>query len=230
MDEERKTILIVEDEWKIARFLQMELEHEGYSAVIEVNGRMALGRIIQEPYDLILLDLMLPGMNGMEICKRVREVTEVPIIMLTARDAVEDKVEGLDTGADDYITKPFAIEELLARIRSVFRKRSSADPTAATPELQVKDLTLYPDSFEVKVAGQVVELTKREYELLEYLLLNKNIVVNREQILETVWGYSYLGDSKVVDVYIRHLRSKLDECFGQQYIRTVRGVGYVVKD
>lgn len=230
MSEARKSILIVEDEWKIARFLQMELEHEGYAAVIEVNGRMALGRIVQEEFDLVLLDLMLPGMNGMEICQRVREVSAVPIIMLTARDGVDDKVSGLDSGADDYLTKPFAIEELLARIRAVFRKHTAPDAPVTSAELQVKDLVLYPERFEVEVSGQQVELTKREYELLEYLLLNKNIVVNREQILEKVWGYSYLGDSKVVDVYIRHLRSKLDECFGQQYIRTVRGVGYVVKD
>lgn len=230
MSKELKSILIVEDEWKIARFLQMELEHEGYQAVIETNGRVALGRIVQEAFDLVLLDLMLPGMNGMEICQRAREISAVPIIMLTARDGVEDKVKGLDSGADDYLAKPFAIEELLARIRSVFRKRSVPQEPQASPEIKVKDLVLHLERFEVTVGEQPIELTRREYQLLEFLVLNKNIVVNREQILEKVWGYSYPGETKVVDVYIRHLRSKLDERFGQQYIRTVRGVGYVVKD
>ena len=230
MNSVRKSILIVEDEWKIARFLQLELEHEGYSISIEANGRAALGRIIQEHYDLVLLDLMLPGLDGLEICQRVREVSQVPIIMLTARDSTDDKVQGLDIGADDYLTKPFAVDELLARIRLAFRKHSLTNQPVANLELRVKNLVLNPESFEVKVDGQLVELTKREYDLLEYMVLNKAIVLRREQILEKVWGYSYFGDTKVVDVYIRHLRSKLDECFGQQFIHTIRGVGYVVKD
>jgi len=225
-----KSILIVEDEWKIARFLQLELEHEGYVTSIEANGRTALERIIQGHYDLVLLDLMLPGLDGVEICQRVREISSVPIIMLTARDSIEDKVQGLDTGADDYLTKPFAVDELLARIRVVFRKQSLTNQPAASLELRVKNLVLNPERFELRVDGQLVELTKREYDLLEYLVLNKHIVMRREQILDKVWGYSYFGDTKVVDVYIRHLRSKLDECFGQQYIHTIRGVGYVVKD
>ena len=230
MDAASKSILIVEDEWKIARFLQLELEHEGYAISIEANGRAALGRIIQENYDLVLLDLMLPGLDGLEICQRVREVSQVPIIMLTARDSTDDKVQGLDIGADDYLTKPFAVDELLARIRVAFRKHSLAAQPAANLELRVKNLVLSPEQFEIRVDGKLVELTKREYDLLEYLVLNKSIVLRREQILEKVWGYSYFGDTKVVDVYIRHLRSKLDECFGQQYIHTIRGVGYVVKD
>lgn len=231
MEFDSKKILIVEDEWKIARFLQMELAHEGYNADIEADGRLALSKIVQESYDLVLLDLMLPGMDGMEVCRRVREVSNIPIIMLTARDTVDDKVSGLDTGADDYLTKPFAVAELLARIRSVWRKQSAETAAAASAaELRVKNLALYPDRFQAMVDSTEIELTKREYELLEYLVINKNIVMNRERILNDVWGYSYYGDSKVVDVYIRHLRAKLDERFNEPFIRTVRGVGYVVKD
>lgn len=230
MTENSKKILVVEDEWKIGRFVQMELEHEGYRTEVEANGRIGLGRIIQEDFDLIILDLMLPGMDGFEISRRVREVSNVPIIMLTARDGVEDVVQGLDMGADDYLTKPFAIEELLARIRAVFRKRSLPAPAAEKNELRVKDLVLYPDRYEASINSINIELTKREYELLEYLVLNKNLVLKREQILNDVWGYSYYGDSKTVDVYIRHLRSKVDERVGETYIQTVRGIGYVVKD
>lgn len=230
MTDTNKKVLIVEDEWKIARFLQMELEHEGYLTTVEGNGRIALGRIIQESFDLVILDLMLPGIDGFEINRRVREVSNIPIIILTARDGIDDIVKGLDLGADDYLTKPFAIEELLARIRSVFRKRSIPLPVTEKNELRVKNLVLYPDQFEATVNGLNIELTKREYELLEYLVINKNLVLRREQILNDVWGYSYYGDSKTVDVYIRHLRSKVDELVGEIYIQTVRGIGYVVKD
>lgn len=230
MTDTNKKVLIVEDEWKIARFLQMELEHEGYLTTVEGNGRIALGRIIQESFDLVILDLMLPGIDGFEINRRVREVSNIPIIILTARDGIDDIVKGLDLGADDYLTKPFAIEELLARIRSVFRKRSIPLPVTEKNELRVKNLVLYPDQFEATVNGLNIELTKREYELLEYLVINKNLVLRREQILNDVWGYSYYGDSKTVDVYIRHLRSKVDELVGEPYIQTVRGIGYVVKD
>jgi DNA-binding response OmpR family regulator len=227
---ENKRILIVEDEWKIARFLQMELEHEGFQAVVENNGRTALDRIMQEDFALILLDIMLPEMDGIEICRRVREILQVPIIMITAKDDLEDKVTGLDTGADDYITKPFAIPELFARIRAALRKHKPAQPTIEEDKLQVKNLLLFPKRYEAQVNGQVLELTKKEYDLLEYLVRNRNLVLDRERILHEVWGYEYMGDTNVVDVYIRYLRSKLDEQFGQKYIHTVRGVGYVVKD
>lgn len=223
-------ILIVEDEWKIARFLQMELEHEGFTTAIEANGRRALERIIQENFDLVLLDVMLPDMNGIEVCKRVREVSETPIIMVTAKDEIEDKVVGLDIGANDYLTKPFAIQELLARIRAALRKHKSVALTLEENTLQIKNLMLFPSRYEAQVDGQLIELTKKEYDLLEYLLRNKHVVLDREHILQEVWGYEYTGDTNVVDVYIRYLRSKLDERFGQKYIHTVRGVGYVVKD
>lgn len=226
---DKKRIFIVEDERRIARFLQIELEHEGFETATEDNGRRAFERIIQEKYDLVLLDVMLPEMDGMTICKRVREISNIPIIMLTARDEISDKVQGLDIGADDYMTKPFAIEELLARIRSNLRKHVSED----APEIEhfnVKNLVIYPSRFEAFVGEEPIELTKKEYSLLEYLMRNKRTVLTRDQILQEVWGYDYVGDTNVVDVYIRYLRAKIDDRFQEKYIHTVRGVGYVVKD
>ena len=200
--DEKTRVLIVEDEARIARFLQMELEHEGFEAETEGNGTRAYERIIQEKYDIILLDVMLPGMDGIEICRRVREISNVPIIMLTARDTIEDRVEGLDIGADDYITKPFAVPELIARLNNALRRRDLAEGDPG----------------------------EREYDLLEYLLRNKRTVLTRDQILQEVWGFDYTGETNVVDVYIRYLRAKLDDRFNQKYIYTVRGVGYVVRD
>lgn len=225
-----KRILIVEDETKIARFLQMELEYEGYQTVIEGNGRRALDKIIQEDFDLILLDIMLPEMDGIEICKRTRKISDIPIILVTAKGEIDDKVKGLDIGADDYLTKPFAIQELLARMRTALRKHQASTSCAEEQNLHIKNLVLYPARYEVQVNGQLVDLTKKEYDLLEYLLRNKQIVLGRERILQEVWGYDYFGDTNVVDVYIRYLRTKLDEQFDEKYIHTVRGVGYVVKD
>ena len=210
-------IFIVEDEHRIARFLQIELEHEGFETETEENGTRAYERIMQGNFDLVLLDVMLPGMDGLTICKRVREVSSLPIIMLTAKDEVEDKVAGLDIGADDYMTKPFAVEELMARIRNALRKH-------------VKNLVMYPKRYEVEVDGETVHLTKKEYSLLEYMMRNKRTVLTRDQILEKVWGYDYSGDTNVVDVYIRYLRAKLDDHFHEKYIYTVRGVGYAVKE
>ena len=225
-------VLIVEDERRIARFLQMELEHEGMSTAIEDNGRRAYERIMQENYDLILLDVMLPDMDGFTICRKVRELSQVPIIMLTAKDDIDDKVQGLDIGADDYITKPFATPELLARMRVVLRRQESQRETREAQEeiLSVKNLTMYPARHEVKVDATPVELTKKEYDLLEYLLRNKRNVLTRDQILSKVWDYDYMGDTNVVDVYIRYLRQKLDDRFQEKYIHTMRGVGYVIKD
>lgn len=225
-------VLIVEDERRIARFLQMELEHEGMSTAIEDNGRRAYERIMQENYDLILLDVMLPDMDGFTICRKVRELSQVPIIMLTAKDDIDDKVQGLDIGADDYITKPFATPELLARMRVVLRRQESQREVREAQEeiLSVKNLTMYPARHEVKVDDVSVELTKKEYDLLEYLLRNKRTVLTRDQILSKVWDYDYMGDTNVVDVYIRYLRQKLDDRFQEKYIHTMRGVGYVIKD
>nr|WP_314624096.1 response regulator transcription factor [uncultured Selenomonas sp.] len=225
-----KKIMIVEDEKRIARFLQMELEHEGFETESEENGRRAYERIVQEQYDLVLLDIMLPDMDGLEVCRRVREISDVPIIMLTAKDDIEDKVSGLDIGADDYITKPFAIQELLARVRAAIRIHKANEMGNRDERvLAVKDLVLYPGRYEVRVKGELVELTKKEYSLLEYMLRNKPNVLTRDQILQEVWGYDYVGDTNVVDVYIRYLRAKFDERFDDTYIYTVRGVGYAVK-
>ena len=225
-------IFIVEDERRIARFLQIELEHEGYETATEENGLRAFERIAQEEYDLVLLDIMLPEMDGMTICRKVREISDIPIIMLTARYDAEDKDNGLDIGADDYMTKPFAIQELLARVRNALRKQRSGE-NGEGPEgekLQVKDLIMYPSRYEVTVQGEEVQLTKKEYSLLEYLLRNKRNVLTRDQILQEVWGYDYTGDTNVVDVYIRYLRAKIDDHFNVKYIYTGRGVGYAIKE
>lgn len=222
-------IFIVEDEHRIARFLQMELEHEGFSTASESNGRRAYERILQEDYDLILLDIMLPDMDGLTICKKVREVSNVPIIMLTAKDEISDKVTGLDIGADDYITKPFAIQELLARIRAALRKQNNMQSDQEPTIFKFKNITVFLDRHEVKIDGKMVELTKKEYDLLIYLLKNHDHVLSREQMLQSIWGYEYMGDTNVVDVYIRYLRAKIDDQFNQKYIHTVRGIGYVIK-
>ena len=229
--EDTKRIFIVEDERRIARFVQIELEHEGFQTATEDNGRRAYERIMQEDYDLVLLDIMLPEMDGVTICRKVRELSNIPIIMLTAKAEVEDKVNGLDIGADDYMTKPFAMQELLARIRAALRKHVPEEKEEENVERYVlKNLVLYPSRYEVQVQGETVELTKKEYALLEYLLRNKRTVLTRDQILQEVWGYDYVGDTNVVDVYIRYLRAKLDDRFHEKYIHTVRGVGYVVKE
>ena len=224
--EDTKRIFIVEDERRIARFVQIELEHEGFQTATEDNGRRAYERIMQEDYDF-----MLPEMDGVTICRKVRELSNIPIIMLTAKAEVEDKVNGLDIGADDYMTKPFAMQELLARIRAALRKHVPEEKEEENVERYVlKNLVLYPSRYEVQVQGETVELTKKEYALLEYLMRNKRTVLTREQILQEVWGYDYVGDTNVVDVYIRYLRAKLDDRFHEKYIHTVRGVGYVVKE
>lgn len=226
-------VLIVEDERRIARFLQMELEHEGMLISVEDNGRRAYERIVQEDYDIVLLDVMLPEMDGFTVCQKVRELSQVPIIMLTARDDIADRVQGLDIGADDYLIKPFAVPELLARMRVALRRREAngdGGEDLQGEQFSVRNLVMYPARHEVRVGDEAVELTKKEYDLLEYLLRNKRRVLTRDQILSNVWGYDYMGDTNVVDVYIRYLRQKLDDRFGEKYIYTMRGVGYGVKD
>ena len=225
---ERKKVILIEDEVKLARFVALELRYEGYDVTVCHDGREGLQMVTDGNYDMILLDLMLPGLTGIEICRRVRKFSNVPIIMLTAKDETMDKVAGLDSGADDYLTKPFAIEELLARMRVAFKHAHAGG--AKKVILEVQGLEIDTDKRMVTVNGTVVDLTKKEYELLLYLVQNKNIVLSREQILNEVWGYSYIGETNVVDVYIRYLRSKIDEAFGIKYIHTIRGVGYYVKD
>lgn len=226
-------IMIVEDDRRIARFTQMELEHEGFQTSIEANGQRAYERIIQENYDLVLLDVMLPEMDGFTICQRVRELSNIPIIMLTAKDDISDKVNGLDIGANDYLTKPFAIQELLARIRVILRNnpvKKDEEEEYHGEVLSIKELRIMPERYEAMVGKEKLNLTKKEYDLLEYMVRNKHTVLTRDQILSQVWGYDYAGDTNVVDVYIRYLRSKLDDHFNDKYIYTMRGVGYVVKE
>ncbi|MEQ8155762.1 MAG: response regulator transcription factor [Clostridiaceae bacterium] len=224
----KKRILIVEDEVKIARFLELELNYEGYETQKSHDGRMGLEAFKEGKFDLVLLDIMLPSMSGIEVLRRIRTISEVPVIMLTAKDQTIDKVTGLDLGADDYVTKPFEIEELLARIR-VALKRNGAVKIQSNILTSGK-LKVNLDKYTAEYEEQLLEFTKREFELLRYLLENKNRVLSREKIVEEVWGYDYIGDTNVVDVYIRYLRSKLDERFKKKIIYTVRGVGYMIKD
>jgi two-component system, OmpR family, response regulator ArlR len=219
-------ILLIEDEKQMAMYLQMELIHEGYSVDVEHDGSEGFKMAAKQEHDLILLDVMLPGLNGMEICRRIRQYSNVPIIMLTAKSEIIDRVMGLDLGADDYLTKPFAIEELLARIRVIRRKNIEK---VKFHELKVDDLVMNNEIHQITRDGKIIELTKKEYELLEILLINKNIVLTREQLIEKVWGYVYVGDTKVVDVFISYLRSKIDDGYKNKIISTVRGVGYVIK-
>jgi len=221
-------ILLVEDEEKLARFVELELAHEGYSVTKAYTGRDGYELAVSGGFDLILLDIMLPEINGMEVLRRLRRASSTPVIMLTARDEVMDKVAGLDQGADDYITKPFAIEELLARIRAVLRKRPGGENGGEA--LSAQGVTLDLKRHTVTVRGAPLELTKREFDLLYYMLKNKGIVLTRELLLENVWEYDFDGGTNAVDVYIRFLRAKIDEAFDIKLIHTVRGVGYVIKD
>lgn len=223
-------ILIIEDEERLARFIELELKYEGYEAEKAFNGRDWLELAKAQPFDLILLDIMLPGLNGIEVLRRIRQFSQMPVILLTARDGIVDKVTGLDGGANDYITKPFAIEELLARIRAALRKNEQCDMQSIPSEIILGDLELSPTKREVRVRGSLVHLTKKEFDLLYYLLENKNIVIERETLLENIWGFDFSGGTNAVDVYIRHIRAKIEEPFGVKIIYTVRGVGYVIKD
>ena len=222
-------ILIIEDEAEIVRFLTLELRHEGYEVKSCSDGRSGLNLAESEAFDLILLDVMLPELNGLEVLRRLRKEKQTPVIMVTARDAVTEKVNGLDLGANDYITKPFHIEELLARIRMVLRTVGAADH-ALGDAFKVGDLVLHLDSHQVTKSGELIELTKTQYDLLEYLLRNRDIVLTRDQILDAVWGYQYAGDSNIVDVYVRYVRNRIRDTGEPRLIETVRGVGYVIRD
>lgn len=232
-------ILIIEDEAKIARFIELELTHEGYEVDKAADGRTGVETALAGDYDLILLDVLLPQLNGMEVLRRIRRESDVAVIMLTARDAVMDKVAGLDAGADDYITKPFAIEELLARIRVALKRREAvagtASGTAAPPEpdhhvLTIHGVSLDVERHEVKVGEDPIELTNREFEVLKALMENRNVVMSRERLASLACGYDFVGETNIIDVYIRHLRSKIDDRYGIKLITTVRGVGYVIRE
>ena len=221
-----QSILLIEDEESLARFVELELTHEGYAVKKCFDGREGLDTALTEDFDLILLDIMLPSLNGLEVLRRLRREKATPVILQTARDAVMDKVTGLDTGADDYITKPFAIEELLARLRAALRKQPAQ---TAGNQLNVGPVQLDALRHTVTVNGTPVTLTSREFQLLQYMMENADIVLSRETLLSTVWGYDYMGETNVVDVYIRYLRQKIDEAHGVKTLHTIRGVGYVMK-
>ncbi len=222
-------ILIVEDEEKIARFVELELKHEGYEVIKTDNGRSGLEIAEKSEVDLVLLDIMIPELNGLEVLRRIRKKSDIPIIMLTARDAVMDKVSGLDAGADDYITKPFAIEELLARIRTALKKRVVIK-NENSDVLEFKNLSLDKLKHKVMYGSKEIILTNREFNLLEILLENKNIVLTRNILMEKLCGYDFAGETNIIDVYVRYLRTKIDDQFNIKVITTVRGVGYVIKD
>ena len=214
-------ILIVEDEKQMADFITLELKHEGYEVDICYDGEQGYENAINKNYDIILFDIMLPKINGMEVCRRLRMKRDTPIIMLTAKEDITDKVNGLDIGADDYLTKPFEIEELLARMRVILRRKSQAINQSKI--IQVADLKLDLEKKQVTRNDKNIELTKKEYEFLEYLMKNNGIVISREKIIEAVWNYDFVGDTKIVDVFIRYLRSKIDDEYDKKLINTVRG-------
>jgi len=227
-EQKRPSILVVEDESSLARFLQLELDHQGYRVETAANGFEAVARAMEKKWDLVLLDVMLPGLDGFEVCRRIRECSDVPVLMLTARGTTPDKVKGLDAGADDYLTKPFATEELLARVRARLRRTPAA--IRSNKKLVVLGITIDYDTRQVTRDGRNISLTKREFDLLAFLAENSGIVLGREAILTHVWGYDYYGDTNVVDVYIRYLRSKIDEPFPVRLLHTVRGVGYTLRE
>jgi DNA-binding response OmpR family regulator len=207
--------------------MELELLHEGYNATVKYDGNNGLKAFYNNDFDLVLLDIMLPSLDGFEVCRKIREKSDVPIIMVTAKDDVPDRVEGLDTGADDYLTKPFATEELMARIRAQLRRQRD---TEADNILKFDGLIMNTEKYQVKRKGDILELTKKEYDLLAYLLKNKEVVLSREQLLNYVWGYNYTGETNIVDVYIRYIRKKVDDPYNKKLIHTVREVGYVLRE
>ncbi|HEY9909446.1 MAG TPA: response regulator transcription factor [Thermosynechococcaceae cyanobacterium] len=220
-------ILLIEDEIKLARFIELELNSEGYRITVAHDGMAGLTLARESTPDLVILDWMLPGLTGVEVCRRLRTTgNKVPVIMLTARDEVQDRVAGLNAGADDYVLKPFSIEELLARVRAHLRRQQEDDQDV----LQFADLSLNRRTREVFRGQRAIELTVKEFDLLEYLLSHPRQVYARDQILEHVWGYDFIGDSNIIEVYIRYLRLKLEENNEKRLIQTVRGVGYVLRE
>ncbi|AQM60839.1 MULTISPECIES: response regulator transcription factor [Clostridium] len=220
-------VLIVEDEENMVSFIKMELEYEGYNVDVANDGRRAVSLALEKDYDVILLDLMLPGINGIEVCRRIRKEKETPIIMLTARDSVMDKVTGLKSGADDYLAKPFAIEELIARMEVIFRRNKKEKINS---ELKFKDIILDIEGRTVRRNNEVIELTNTEFQLLLMFMKNINRALTRDIIMENIWGYNSEAETNVVDVYVRYIRNKLDKNDKEKYIQTIRGVGYIMRD
>lgn len=220
-------ILLIEDEIKLARFIELELNSEGYRITVAHDGMAGLTLARESSPDLVILDWMLPGLTGVEVCRRLRTTgNKVPVIILTARDEIQDRVAGLNAGADDYVVKPFSIEELLARVRAHLRRQQEDDQDL----LQFADLSLNRRTREVFRGQRAIELTVKEFDLLEYLLSHPRQVYTRNQILEYVWGYDFIGDSNIIEVYIRYLRLKLEDNNEKRLIQTVRGVGYVLRE
>ena len=226
-----KKILVIEDEKQLARFVSLELENEGYSVETRHDGRSGLEAAMTQEWDMILLDLMLPELDGFEVARRLRNEKQTPITIMTARDSTMDKVAGLDIGADDYITKPFAIEELLARLRANFRRQDrEVQKRKKTDGTTFRDLIINKKNRQVQRGEEIIDLTKREYDLLTTLMKNVNDVVTRKQLVQNVWGYEEGTETNVVDVYIRYLRNKLDQKGKDSYIQTVRGLGYMLRE
>ncbi|HEY63723.1 MAG TPA: response regulator transcription factor [Caldilineae bacterium] len=220
-------ILIIEDEAYIADFLRRGLLYEGYAVEVAYDGETGLAAARDRPPDLVILDLMLPGIDGMEVCRRLRAASDVPILMLTAKDAVPDRVAGLDAGADDYLVKPFDFEELLARLRAILRRRR---PTPTQEVLRFADLTLNPATREVKRGDRAIELTAKEFDVLELFMRHPRQVLTRDILYERIWGYDFSGESNIIEVYIRYLRTKLEAGGEPRLLHTVRGVGYVLRE
>lgn len=221
-------ILVIEDDEQVSRLLELELTHNGYESQIVSDGKTGIRKMEENHFDLVLLDIMLPEIDGYEVCRRIRAFSNTPIIMLTAKNSLVNKVMGLDSGADDYITKPFSTEELFARIRAAIRRIDNVK--VKDSKISIYDLTIDIHKRDVIRAGKQIILSKKEFDLLEYMMINKNIVLTRESILENVWGYDFVGESNTVDVYIRYLRSKIDDPFSKKLIYTYRGVGYSIKE
>lgn len=221
-----KLVLLIEDEESIASFVAMFLRKEGFEVDMATDGASGLKLASRRSPQVIILDLMLPDMDGFEVCRRIRHDSDVPIIMLTARDAATDKVVGLELGADDYVTKPFDPRELVARVKSVLRRAQIRAQAAEAGPLSAGEVVLDPDRHEVSVGGELVQMTAKEFDLLHYLMLNRGLALSRQQLLEHVWGYDFLGDTRTVDVHINQVRKKLADA-GE--IETVWGVGYKLK-
>lgn len=223
----KEKILIVEDDEKIAKLIEMELRFEGFEVEKALDGKEGLAKVMYNKFDLMILDLMLPKMNGIEVCKRIRQDSDIPIIILTAKDEVTDKIIGFDYGADDYMTKPFSTEELIARIKALLRRSKK---THDSKVFEYEDLLIDYSAHEVYREGILINLSKREFDLLDYLVLNKGVVLSRDKILQEVWGYDYVGNDNILDLYIKYLRDKLDISEnGRKFIQTVRGIGFVFK-
>ena len=228
-----KKIVVVDDERPIADILEFKLEKEGYEVHSAYDGNDALELILEVVPDIVLLDIMLPGMDGMEVCREVRKKYDMPIIMLTAKDSEIDKVLGLELGADDYVTKPFSTRELIARVKANLRRNTAQAKQEEEPDnnnIQIKNITIIPDSYAIKKNGESIDLTHREFELFHYLTKHISQVMTREHLLETVWGYDYFGDVRTVDVTVRRLREKIeDDPSHPEYLMTRRGVGYFIQ-